>query len=144
MGINQKQNNKNLLTRSGGALSRLQPPCSKIPYFFMNGHIRCRDRTPSDQRDSGKREKSSARKNNTFDNFVMFGRVEMIKERRYEWMWRRVVTEASSCVWQGNQHFYTWLRATFDVATRRNNDCEWERGVSKDDVRCEDIRWKWS
>ena len=54
----------------------------------MNGHIRCRDRNPSDQRDSGKREKSSARKNNTFDNFVMFERVEMIKERRYERMWR--------------------------------------------------------
>ena len=54
------------------------------------------------------------------------------------------MTEASSCVWQGNQHFYTWLRATFDAAAWRNNDCEWERGVSKDDVRCEDIRWRWT
>jgi hypothetical protein len=33
-------------------------------------------------------KKSNARKNNTFDNFIMFGRVEMIKERRYERMWR--------------------------------------------------------
>ena len=80
---------------------------------------------PATSETAASAKKSSARKNNTFDNFIMFGRVEMIKERRYEWMWRRVVTEASSCVWQGNQHFYTWLRATFDVATRRNNDCEW-------------------
>ena len=43
---------------------------------------------PATSETAASAKKSSARKNNTFDNFIMFGRVEMIKERRYERMWR--------------------------------------------------------
>ena len=71
-------------------------------------------------------KKSSARKNNTLDKVIMFGG------------WKCVVTEASSGVWQGNQHFYTspaWLQTTFAGRIDYHDDGTTSEGVSKDEAK---------